>query len=273
MPIGAFFGVTANWISTDADCGGQCLHWQDFCRGEPPALGREKAIPFWLRAWQLDGLTRTGLHGLVVRIAQSALSRRTSCPLIVQHFAREEIDVAIRHGEGQWPGLHVTRLGSEELVPVCSPKLLRGRHALRSPDDLKRHTLLHLNDQRDWLKWLNTAGIADADLSHGTVFNQASMAIDAAVNAQGIALARTALTAWDLRAGRLVRPFDLALSLPYAYWIVCPRVNADLPKVATFRHWLLAQAEKDADELTQPNRRSGARASPTVRRPSRPRSE
>jgi hypothetical protein len=103
-----------------------------------------------------------------------------------------------------------------------------------------------LNDRRDWLKWLDTAGIADADLSHGTVFNQASMAIDAAVDGQGIALARTALTAWDLRTGRLVRPFDLALSVPYAYWIVCPRVNADLPKVATFRHWLLAQAEKDA---------------------------
>jgi LysR family glycine cleavage system transcriptional activator len=158
---------------------------------------------------------------------------------------------------------------TEELFPVCSPKLLRGRHALRSLSDLKRHTLLHLNDQRDWLKWLDAAGIADADLSRSVVFNQASMAIDAAIDGQGIALARTALAAWDLRMGRLVRPFDLALSVSYAYWIVCPRVSADLPKVATFRQWLLAQAEADAADLAQLSLRCGERAAQRVRRPRR----
>ncbi len=160
-------------------------------------------------------------------------------------FAREEVDLAIRHGDGHWPGLHVTRLREEELFPVCSPKLLRGRGALRSAADLKHHTLLHLNDRRDWAKWLESASVADADLARGPVFNQASMAIDAAVDDQGIALARTALAAWDLLAGRLVRPFSLALQVPYAYWIVCPRSTADLPKISTFRDWLLAEA---ADE-------------------------
>jgi DNA-binding transcriptional LysR family regulator len=72
------------------------------------------------------------------------------------------------------------------------------------------------------------------------------MAIDAAVDGQGIAIARTALAAWDLRAGRLVRPFALALKVPYAYWIVCPKSTADLPKISTFRNWLLAEAEQDA---------------------------
>jgi LysR family glycine cleavage system transcriptional activator len=145
----------------------------------------------------------------------------------------------------------VTRLTEEELFPVCSPQLLRGRRALRSPGDLKHHTLLHLDDRRDWGKWLEAASAMGADLARGPVFNQASMAIDAAIEGQGIALARTALAAWDLLAGRLVRPFPLALRVPYAYWIVCPKATADLPKIATFRDWLLAEAADDARRMRQ----------------------
>ncbi len=164
-------------------------------------------------------------------------------------FAREDIDLAVRHGDGQWPGLSVTRLCVEELFPICSPKFIRGRGALRVPADLCRHTLLHVNDRRDWSKWLEAAEVAASDTDRGPIFSQASMAIDAAIDGQGIALARTALAAWDLCAGRLVRPFALALKAPYAYWIVCPKSTADLPKIATFREWLLAEAAEDARRL------------------------
>ena len=171
----------------------------------------------------------------------------------LQHidFAREDFDLAIRHGDGDWPGLHVTRLCVEELFPVCSPALTRGRNALRSPADLKRYTLLHVNERRDWAAWLEAAKVSDVDVSRGPVFNQASMAIDAAIDGQGVALARSALAAWDLGSGRLVRPFALALKVPYAYWIVCPRANATLPKIATFRDWLLAEAAVDARRMRQ----------------------
>lgn len=171
----------------------------------------------------------------------------------VQHvnLAREEVDIAIRHGEGDWPGLHVTRLATEELFPACSPALARGRNALRTPADLVRHPLLHHRDRSDWESWLAAAGLGAEMGARGTVFSQASMAIDAAVDGQGVALARTALVAWDLRKGRLVRPFELALAAPYAYWIVCPRGTADQPKVATFRQWLLDQAAEDASALAQ----------------------
>ena len=171
----------------------------------------------------------------------------------VQHvdFAREEVDVAIRHGDGRWPGLHVTRLCVEELFPVCSPSMVKGRSALRSPADLARHTLLHIDDPLDWRSWLEAAGVSGIDLSRGPVFSQRSMAIDAAIDGQGVALARTALCAWDLLAGRLVRPFDFALKVPYAYWIVCPKANADLPKVSAFRAWLLAEAADDTRRLAR----------------------
>jgi LysR family glycine cleavage system transcriptional activator len=166
-------------------------------------------------------------------------------------FAREDIDMAVRHGDGEWPGLSVTRLCVEEIFPVCSPTLLRGRGALRSPADLARHTLLHVNDRRDWGKWLDEAEVPAKSGDRGPIFNQASMAIDAAVDAQGIALARSALVAWDMRAGRLVRPFPIAQKAPFAYWIVCPKSTADLPKISTFRDWLLAEAAEDARELNR----------------------
>ena len=177
---------------------------------------------------------------------------RVSATLHHVDFAREDVDVAVRHGEGTAPGLHITRLYTEELVPVCSPGLLRGRHPLRKPADLVHHTLLHLDHRQDWSKWLDAASVTGADLSRGPVLNQASMCIDAAVDGQGVALARTGLAAWDLIAGRLVRPFSLALPVPYAYWIVCPKATAKLPKIVTFRDWLLAEAADDARRLEQP---------------------
>ena len=167
-------------------------------------------------------------------------------------FAREDIDLAIRHGDGTAPGLHVMRLCAETLFPVCSPKLLNGRNALRSPGDLRRFPLLHVDDRQSWNQWgqwLDFAGVRDIDLAHGPVLSQVSMAIDAAVDGQGVALARTALAAWDLIGGRLVRPFDLEMPVPFAYWIVCPKPSAKLAKIVAFTDWLIAEAAEDSRQL------------------------
>ena len=183
--------------------------------------------------------------------AHSEIDLRVSATPQHIDFAREDFDMAIRHGDGQWSGLHVTRLCVEELFPVCSPRFLRGRGALRSPADLKNHTLLHVTDRRDWINWLEAAGVADVNVTRGPVLSERSMGIDAAVDGQGIALARSALAAWDILAGRLVRPFTLGLKVPYAYWIVCPKSTADLPKISTFRDWLLSEAAEDSRRLRQ----------------------
>lgn len=178
--------------------------------------------------------------------AHSDIDLRIMASLEEIDFAREDVDLSIRHGDGLWPGVKGTRLCAEQLFPVCNPKLTRGRKGLRSPADLKDHTLLHVDDRRDWCKWLEAAEVTGVDLSRGAVFNQTSMAIDAAVDGQGVALARTALASGDLLTGRLVRPFMLALNVSYAYWIVCPPASADLPKISIFRDWLLAEAADDA---------------------------
>ena len=180
---------------------------------------------------------------------------RVSATLHHVDFAREEVDLAVRHGDGNWPGLDTTRLSSEQLFAVCSPKLAADRR-LRKPANILKCPLIHMDDRKDWSRWLEAAGVAGADVTHGPVMNRASMVIDAAINGQGIALARTTLAAWDLLNGRLVRPFPEALRLSKSYWIICPTATAALPKIATFRDWLLAEAAQDLRHLQKLGRTS-----------------
>ena len=86
--------------------------------------------------------------------------------------------------------------------------------------DILKFPLIHLDSRSNWTNWLHGVGIDDADVTHGPVLNRASMVIDAAINGQGIALARTTLAAWDLINGRLVLPVLESLPLSKSYWIV-----------------------------------------------------
>src|SRR5215217_480638 len=145
--------------------------------------------------------------------ANPEIDLRVSAAMHHVDFAREEVDLAVRHGDGNWPGLEVTRLCSEQLFPVCSPTLLSGRRRLATPADLLKFPLIHMDSRTDWNNWLREAGLDEGSVTHGPVLNRASMVIDAAINGQGIALARTTLAAWDLINGRIVRPFATALRL------------------------------------------------------------
>jgi LysR family glycine cleavage system transcriptional activator len=163
-------------------------------------------------------------------------------------FAREDVDLAVRHGDGAWPGLEVVRLCSEQLFPVCSPGLLAGRNHVSKASDLLEFPLLRLENWDTWTRWFAAAGVIDP-VAHGLILNRASMLIDAAIDGQGVALARTALAAADLIKGRLVRPIDVSLKMSNTYWIVCPAVTSAMPKIVAFRNWLLAEAAEDARSL------------------------
>ncbi len=150
----------------------------------------------------------------------------------MQHvdFAREEVDLAVRHGDGNWAGL------------------VSGHNRITKAADLLKFPLLRLDDWKTWSRWFDAAGVTDP-VAHGPVLNRASMLIDAAVDGQGVALARTALAAWDLINGRLVRPIDVSLRMSKTYWIVCPKATSALPKITIFREWLLAEAADDLRRL------------------------
>jgi len=163
-------------------------------------------------------------------------------------FARDDVDIAIRHGDGNWPGLDVQRLYAERLFPICSPKLIAGRNGITKVADLLKFPLLRLEDAKNWTRLFEAAGVKAA-VGPGPVLNRASMLIDAAIDGQGIALARTALAAWDLINGRLVRPVDVSLRVANTYWIVCPKAASDLPKIAAFRNWVFAEVAEDTRRL------------------------
>src|SRR5690606_34755958 len=124
-----------------------------------------------------------------------------------------EFDLAIRDGLGAYPRLHVVPLMDDRAFPVCSPRLLEGSDALRAPADLGRHVLLHdllvTREEQgpNWRNWLKYAQVTGVDAEKGPAYNDAAMALQAAVAGQGVALARQSLVVDDLRAGLLVCPF------------------------------------------------------------------
>jgi LysR family transcriptional regulator, glycine cleavage system transcriptional activator len=156
-------------------------------------------------------------------------------------FRREEIDMAVRYGRGNWPGLRAQWLMAEDIFPVCSPALLSDVKPLRRPEDLAHHTLLHASVSReDWRLWLTAAGLpVSLALRRGLNFDQSFMALQAAMDGLGVALGRTQLVEQDIAAGRLVVPFDVVLPSDAGFYIVAPEETADTPKISLFRNWLV----------------------------------
>ena len=157
-------------------------------------------------------------------------------------FLGDGIDLAVRHGDGDWPALDVTRLCAETLIPVCSPRLLPNADRMASIEDLVKFMLIHDQSRGGWADWLDTIGANKNafDLERGPIFNETSLAIDAAVAGQGTALARSALATLDLEAGRLMRPVPDEVATDFAYWIICPKHQASQRNIKRFRGWLLS---------------------------------
>ncbi len=167
-------------------------------------------------------------------------------------FRRDDVDLVVRYGKGEYEGLHSVWLMTEDIFPVCSPALLNGPNALRVPEDLRRHTLLHDDGYVDWTMWLLVAGVSGIDLRQGPFFTDSAFVIQAAAEGQGVALARGALAAGDIAAGRLVKPFNIAIPTEYAYYVLSPKATSHHPKIAAFREWLL---EEEASDDTPPPER------------------
>lgn len=157
-------------------------------------------------------------------------------------FAQQDVDIAIRFGAGNWPGLRCERLLTEDIFPVCSPALLNGDRPLRTPEDLRHHTLLHDDYFITWRTWAEAAGVTGVDATRGPRFDDSALLLQAATEGAGIALARGVLVANDIAAGRLVRLFDIHLPGNYAYYVVAPPHYHSRPKVKAFRDWLFEEA-------------------------------
>jgi LysR family glycine cleavage system transcriptional activator len=162
---------------------------------------------------------------------------------------REDITLAIRYGTGRYPGLDATLLMADEVFPVCSPSLLTRMRKLREPDDLAHFQLIHDTTMEfhtsfpTWTTWLKAAGARRVDARRGLRVNSPIMALQAAIDGQGVALARSVTAADDLRERRIIRPFPFACATNYSYYLLYP-TGLPLSQAATaFCRWLKNEAE------------------------------
>ncbi|MEM1381934.1 MAG: transcriptional regulator GcvA [Pseudomonadota bacterium] len=165
-------------------------------------------------------------------------------------IARGEADVAIRYGPGGYENVRSDRLFAMRATPVCSPDCLSRGAPLKSPADLKHHTLLHVDwkeAEGHWRTWLLAAGASDVDPFRGPRFTKEEMAVRAALDGEGVALLGDRMAADHLASGRLVRPFDAALSTPlvFSYYLLRPDQGESPLKVRCFRDWLLLEAQDE----------------------------
>lgn len=159
-------------------------------------------------------------------------------------FDREDIDGAIRLGDGMWRGANSYWLVPNVLCPVMSPHLPRPDAPLGVPDDLSRYTLLHsLARADDWADWLASVGATDIDPRAGTMFQSSAMAYAAAIQRQGIAMAQLFLVEEDLRSGELVKAFDFLLDrASFTYYLLTPSDRPERPQMTAFRQWILERS-------------------------------
>ena len=154
----------------------------------------------------------------------------------------------VRFGRGHYPGLKVDEVFSALYVPVCSPRLLKGEHPLKRPDDLRFHTLLHDDTvveegaRPSWDDFLDSVGVDDVDATRGPHFSDASLALDAAIEGMGVTLAMKPLVRPDIEAGRLAMPFDITAPTSYSYYLLTPENDVDKRSVSAFRDWILEEA-------------------------------
>ena len=156
----------------------------------------------------------------------------------LQDLARDGIDVGIRFGRGNYPGLVVQRLMSDVYYPVVSPHYRRGA-CPTTPQELPQHTLLR--SVEPWSPWLQAAKVDMAEPSGGLMFEDLSMLIRSAADGNGVALVRHVVAMQEIASGQLVRLFDIATPCPDEYFFVSPPGAAGKPQVLAFRDWLLAE--------------------------------
>ena len=196
--------------------------------------------------WLLPRLRRFNKRHPRIEVTVDTSQRRVE-------FSRDGIDVAIRMGRGEWTGLHATCLVRERLVPVCTPTLAA---SIRSVDDLRRATLLHvIRAGEDWAAWSGLAGIDLSATTGGLRFDTIQMALEAAVAGIGVALGRLPLVEQDFAANRLVPVLGPPRVCATGYWLVMQRETMMRPEVSAFRRWIdseLKEADKGGRTETAP---------------------
>ncbi|MBT2303752.1 LysR family transcriptional regulator [Variovorax paradoxus] len=156
------------------------------------------------------------------------------------NFSRDGVDVAIRHGLGNYPGLRSERVLTIEIVPVAAPALVDRMGKPTRPADLARWPRVNDAQRKAWQLWFEAQGILDTGPARGPSFDDSSLLLKATLAGQGAALLPEAMVAPELRNGTLLRLSPATWLDDFAYYLVYPERNHDQPEVAAFRAWILS---------------------------------
>lgn len=172
------------------------------------------------------------------------------------NLAREQVDVRIRYGRGQWKDVSSTLLFHDRLRPVCSPKLLDPAKRPYPIEIIRDHQLLHQHLRLgDWPDWLSKVGGDDIQPKSEVVFDESSLVYQGAIDGVGIAMAQKAFFQREIADGRLVEPFDEELTRDLGYYLTVPNNRRDCEHVRLFRKWLLETIQEagltDAAQIPQ----------------------
>ena len=162
-------------------------------------------------------------------------------------FARDDVDVAIRFGSGNYPGLHVVPLFRPKEIVIAAPALLKRGPPLKSLSDLKNYTLLHSDSHREWIRWLEAAGAKGVNARRGVICGDRNSVLQAALAGQGVALASEVFAASELAGGRLVKVFNMEVAAEFAIYAVCLPRRLNDPLIAGTLDWLLREAVSSPD--------------------------
>jgi DNA-binding transcriptional LysR family regulator len=193
----------------------------------PPTFGSRRLIPFLpdFRARHPD-------------IVINFISR-----IGMPDFDREQIDIAVVFGNGDWNGLEARRLEGEDMVPICSPGLIANMDHPPQPDDLRQFSLLHIATRpHGWRDWLAAAHLTGIDGENGPKFEHFTMAMQAAIAGLGVALLPTFAIGDEMANGKIIAPFGPPRASPLHYFATCPQSRVRTPKIRAFMKWL---AERD----------------------------
>lgn len=169
---------------------------------------------------------------------------RISSSYELVNFKTSNIDIGIRWGKGSYQGLISHLLFRNELFPVCSPLLLK-KHPIKKPKDLQHYVLLHettainLSGYPDWMAWSQKFNAPEINPESGLFFETGYLVIQAAIEGQGIALERAALTKDAIKSGKLVKLFNASIrESNTGYYLVFPENKSIDPKIAAFLDWI-----------------------------------
>jgi LysR family glycine cleavage system transcriptional activator len=190
------------------------------------------ATPFFASAWLVPRLKS-------FQDAHPDIDLQVLTSNALADFSRDGVDVAIRHGMGQYPGLASQRVLTVEMVPVAAPALVVEHGKPKEPADLLQWPRVNDADRKGWRLWFEAQGIEDAGPARGPSFDDAGLLLQAVLAGQGAALLPAAMMVPEIAQGRLVQLSKATWLEDFAYYLVCPEGSRDRPKVAAFRDWLL----------------------------------